>query len=325
MKHISIIGAGVAGLWTALLARHKGFDVTVYDKDDKNLTQGCSYRAGGMLAFHCEADNKKDTITQQGKQSLALWQEHFSDCVTQNGSLLLASDNDKDQLRYFETATTDFKKLTTADIVQLEPDLKGRFDHGLFYKNEAHLEPRICLKKLLEKCIALGVIIHFNHFVDTSNSKDITINTTGLWGKKNLLTLRGVKGEMIVVHSKEINFIRPIRLLHPHHPIYIVPRPDNHYMIGATTIESETSTPKNNISVQSAGILLTQAFHAHPAFGEAEIIEMNVGYRPAFNNNKPQIIHQDGIYYLNGLYRHGWTVAPALANALVEKIVQENT
>ncbi len=325
MKHISIIGAGVAGLWTALLARHKGFDVTLYDKDDKNLTEGCSYRAGGMLAFNCEADSKNDTITLQGKQSLALWQEHFSDCITQNGSLLLASRNDKDQLRYFDTVTTDFKKLTALDIAQLEPDLGGRFDHGLFYTNEAHLEPRICTKKLLEKCIALDVAIHFNHSIDTLNPNHITIDTTGLWGKKNLTSLRGVKGEMIVVYSKDIHFIRPIRLLHPHHPIYIVPRPDNHYMIGATTIESDKTPHNQNISVQSAGILLTQAFHIHPAFGEAEIIEMNVGYRPAFNDNKPQIIHQDGIYYLNGLYRHGWTVAPALANALVEKIVQENT
>jgi glycine oxidase len=325
MKHISIIGAGVAGLWTALLARQKGFDVTLYDKNDNTLTQGCSYRAGGMLAFHCEADSKNDTITQQGKQSLALWQEHFADCITQNGSLLLARPNDKDQLRYFDTVTTDFKKLTALDIAQLEPELEGRFEHGLFYTNEAHLEPRLCLEKLLQKCIALGVDIHFNHSIDTFNPHHITINTTGLCAKKNLTALRGVKGEMIVVKCHDIHFMRPIRLLHPHHPIYIVPRPDNHYMIGATTIESDTAINSQNISVQSAGILLTQAFHLHPAFGEAEIIEMNVGYRPAFNNNKPQIMHQDGIYYLNGLYRHGWTIAPAVASELVEKIVKENS
>jgi glycine oxidase len=324
MKHISIIGAGVAGLWCGLLARKKGFNVTIYEQDNKNLTQSCSYRAGGMLAFNCEADSKNDSITVYGKKSLLLWQKNFPDLIMQKGSLLLAPNNDKDQLRYFEKVTSNFKKLTPHDITTLEPDLEKRFDHGLFYQNEAYLEPRLCIEKLLEQCFALGVEIKFNHYIDKSNKKDITIDTTGLWGKKNLYNLRGVKGEMIVVKCPDIRFMRPIRLLHPHHPIYIVPRPNNHYMIGATTIESENSTVTHNISVQSAGILLTQAFHVHPAFGEAEIIEMNVGYRPAFDNNKPQIITKEGIYYLNGLYRHGWTVAPALAEELIEKVFSEH-
>jgi glycine oxidase len=323
MKQISIIGAGVAGLWTALLAQQKGFSVTLYEQDNAQLTQGCSFRAGGMLAFHCEADSKKDTVTRYGKQSLALWQEHFPECITQNGSLLLASHHDKDQLRYFENVTTDFKKLTADAIALLEPELEGRFACGLFYQSEAHLEPRLCTEKLLKKCLDVGVILKFNHYIDKPKASHIHIDTTGLWGKRHLYNLRGVKGEMIVVKCPDIHFIRPIRLLHAHHPLYIVPRPDNHYMIGATTIESENTKISHHISVQSAGVLLTQAFHVHPAFGEAEIIEMNVGYRPAFNDNKPQIIHKDGIYYFNGLYRHGWTTAPALANELIDRIIKE--
>ena len=302
------------------MALQKGFKVTVYDQDDKALTQGCSSRAGGMLAFNCEADGKNDIITQYGKQSLELWQQNFPNLITQKGSLLLAPQNDKDQLRYFEKVTNDFKRVTLTDIDLLEPELDGRFEHGLFYTHEAHLEPRLCMAALLKKCYALGIDIKFNHHIDKPNLHHINIDTTGLWGKKTLYNLRGVKGEMIIVKCPEIHFLRPIRLLHPHHPIYIVPRSDNHYIIGATTIESENTKISNNISLQSAGILLTQAFHLHPAFGEAEIIDMYVGYRPAFEDNKPQIIHKENIYYLNGLYRHGWTIAPALANELVTMI-----
>jgi glycine oxidase len=321
MKHISIIGAGVAGLWTAFLAQKQGFFVTLYDQDNKALTQGCSHRAGGMLAFHCEADSKKDMMTIYGKKSLTLWQKFFPDLITQNGSLLLAPNNDKDQLRYFEQVTTDFTKLTPADIALLEPDLGNRFQHGLFYKTEAYLEPRLCIEKLRTECLELGVQIYFNHYIDRPNANSICVNTTGLWGKKNLNRLRGVKGEMIVIKCPDVNLSRPVRLLHPHHPIYIVPRPDNHYMIGATMIESEKTLVNQHISLQSAGILLTQAFHLHPAFAEAEIIEMNVGYRPAFDDNKPQIMHLNDVYYLNGLYRHGWTIAPALAEELVTMLM----
>lgn len=323
MKHISIIGAGVAGLWTAFLARHRGFTVTLYEQDDEKLSQSCSYRAGGMLAFNCEADSKTDIVTQQGKRSLELWHHYFPNLVVQNGSLLLAPHHDRDQLRYFENVTTDFQKLTASDIARLEPDIANRFEHGLFYHTEAHLEPRICLEKLLSQCNNLGVDMRFNHRFDDINkmqSNQIYIDTTGLWAKSNINNLRGVKGEMIIVKAPDIFFSRPIRLLHPHHPIYIVPRQNHIFMIGATTIESESKHTHHHITVQSAGILLTQAYHLHPAFGEAEIIEMNVGYRPAFNDNKPQIIYQDNIYYLNGLYRHGWTIAPALCEELLNKI-----
>ncbi|MFT6072606.1 MAG: glycine oxidase [Alphaproteobacteria bacterium] len=320
MKQISIIGAGVAGLWTAILAHQHHYKVTIYEQDDESLTQGCSYRAGGMLAFNCEADSKNDIITSLGQQSLVLWQKFFPKLITQNGSLLLTYPQDKDQLRYFEKTTLNYHNLDQNTINTLEPALESRFGHGLYFYNEAHLEPRLCLTALRDYCQGLGIEIHFNTKITAPMPNTITIHTTGLWGQQDLTSLRSVKGEMIIVKCPDLTLTRPVRLLHPHHPIYIVPRPDNHYMIGATTIETQGQSHHNFISVQSAGTLLTQAFNIHPAFGEAEIIEMNVGYRPAFADNKPQIIEKQGIYYLNGLYRHGWTIAPALANELMQKI-----
>lgn len=321
---VSIIGAGIAGLWVALCARQKGYAVTIYEQDSAELTGGCSYRAGGMLAFNCEADCLDDPVTSYGQKSLALWQKFLPEMITQNGSLLLTTPQDQDQLRYFQKVTKDFEIVGHDKISDLEPDLEGRFSHGLYFTNEAHLEPRCCQKSLVKLCQEMGVIIYFNTPKYDLDPDEINIDTTGLWVKKNTTfdfkSLRGVKGEMVVIKCPDINFTRPVRLLHPHHPIYIVPYQDNHYMIGATTIESASEIKSNNLSLRSAGILLTQAFNVHPAFGEAEIIDMNVGYRPAFNDNKPAIFKQDNVYYLNGLYRHGWTVAPALADELVQKL-----
>ena len=60
--------------------------------------------------------------------------------------------------------------------------------------------------------------------------------------------------------------------------------------------------------------LLTAAYALHPAFGEAEIVEIGTGVRPAFP--RQPAAHPAGAaatLYVNGFYRHGFLLAPALA------------
>lgn len=53
---------------------------------------------------------------------------------------------------------------------------------------------------------------------------------------------------------------------------------------------------------------------AHPAFGEAEIVETGVGVRPAYPHNLPRVKRwKDGTITINGLYRHGFLLSPAMA------------
>jgi glycine oxidase len=113
-----------------------------------------------------------------------------------------------------------------------------------------------------------------------------------------------------VVRTREIALSRPVRLLHPRHPLYVVPWPDGRFMIGATVIESDDAGP---VSVRSALELLGAAYALHPAFGEAEILDAGAGVRPAFADNVPRIVVRGRTLYVNGLYRHGFLLAPALA------------
>jgi glycine oxidase len=86
-------------------------------------------------------------------------------------------------------------------------------------------------------------------------------------------------------------------------------------MVGATTIESEdTSGP----SVRSLGELATQLYHLHPGFCEAEILEINAGLRPAFPHHKPKVICTKKNLRINGLYRHGFLTAPAIAESVID-------
>ena len=146
-------------------------------------------------------------------------------------------------------------------------------------------------------------------------SADVVVDCRGWAARAALPELRGVRGEMLLARTREISLKRPVRLLHPRFPLYVVPRADGVFMIGATMIES---ADKGGVSVRSAIELLSAAYALHPAFGEAEILEMCADVRPAFPDNEPRIVERGGRIYVNGAYRHGFLLAPDLARRAAE-------
>ena len=49
-------------------------------------------------------------------------------------------------------------------------------------------------------------------------------------------------------------------------------------------------------------------------------MRQGAGARPAFPDNRPRIIARKGYIYVNGLYRHGFLLAPALAELVADYI-----
>jgi glycine oxidase len=144
------------------------------------------------------------------------------------------------------------------------------------------------------------------------------IDCRGLSASDAMQDLRGVKGEMLVIQSADIRLSRPVRLLHPRIPIYLVPRGDGVFMLGATQIESGN---RQAASVRSVLELLSAAYALHPAFGEAEILEIGVDARPAFPDNLPRIRRRGDRLYVNGLFRHGFLLAPAMARMTADYLL----
>jgi glycine oxidase len=68
--------------------------------------------------------------------------------------------------------------------------------------------------------------------------------------------------------------------------------------------------------VRSALDLLGTAYAMHPAFAESEIVELSAGVRPALPDNVPRIIARGRHLMVNGAYRHGFLLAPALAEIM---------
>jgi glycine oxidase len=122
--------------------------------------------------------------------------------------------------------------------------------------------------------------------------------------------LRGVKGEMLILRCPAVTLRRPVRLLHPRFPLYVVPRGDGAFMLGATMLESGE---RHRVTARSVVELLNAAYALHPAFGEAEILEMGADARPAFPDNLPRLRARENGVAVNGLFRHGFLLSPALA------------
>ena len=305
MVDVSIIGAGVAGLCMATEIAERCGTVQLYDRKPSIGAHACSWWAGGMLAPFCEGMNAEEPVVRLGQQAAGWW-DKYAGGVNHNGSLVLALGRDKSELNQFARRTTRMDVVNGEQIAVMEPDLSNRFSTGLFCASEAHLDPRNALTTLLMKLQTKGISV--NTTPPPMGSK--TIDCRGLSARDALTDLRGVKGEMLVLKCPDIILSRPIRLLHPRIPIYIVPREDGVFMLGGTMIET---TERGRITARSMLELLSAAYALHPAFGEAEVLEIGVDARPAFPDNLPRIRKRGNVIYANGLYRHGFLLAPALA------------
>jgi glycine oxidase len=303
---VTIIGAGVAGSWHALMLRQAGFDVCLYERGDETGLGSTGYWAGGMLAPFCEGEAAEPVVTRLGLRSIDLWRAQTS--VTQsNGTLVVAHRRDRADFERFARLTRGHARLDTDAIAELEPALAGRFDDALFFRDEAHVEPRKALPDLHRRLSEAGVAIRYATPCDPGDIERLSIDCRGIAASDP--ELRPVKGEMIVVETNDIALRRPVRLIHPRWPLYIIPRDDGRFMIGATTIEAADT----HVSVRSALELLSMAYAMHPAFAEARIVEIGAGLRPAFPDNLPRISISGTRIAVNGLYRHGFLLAPALA------------
>ncbi|QIB36079.1 glycine oxidase ThiO [Ancylobacter pratisalsi] len=316
---VKVVGAGVAGLTCAHALALRGAQVTVVERKSAS-GQGCSWYAGGMLAPWCERESAEPLVAEMGLESLDYWRREVPDVPTE-GSLVLAQPRDLPDLRRFSRRTTNYEWIDGQRLAALEPDLEGRFDQGLFFPTEAHLEPRKALAALTRKLTGqFGIDMRYeadgyDEADDQADQSDVVIDCRGLAARDQLADLRGVKGEMLVLYSTEIALKRPVRMLHPRIPVYIVPRGDGHFMIGATSIENDE---RGRVTGRSMLELLSAVYALHPAFGEAEIVEIGADVRPAFPDNLPRIRRRGKTIYVNGFYRHGYLLAPALARRVAE-------
>lgn len=313
MTEFTVIGAGVAGLCVATELANRGAAVRIVDRVLDPGPHACSWWAGGMLAPFCEGESAEEPVVRLGQEAADWWEAQGCD-VMRNGSLVVALGRDRKELDRFARRSDAYEHISADGIANLEPDLSGRVNHGLFFASEAHLDPRAALAILTQNLADKDILI------DQAAPSELgeVIDCRGLAARDALSDLRGVKGEMLILRCPDIVLERPVRLLHPRIPLYIVPRDDGVFMLGATVIEA---TERTRITARSMLEMLSSAYALHPAFGEAEILEIGTDARPAFPDNLPRIRRRGRTIYANGLFRHGFLLAPALARQVADLVL----
>ncbi|GAA4120991.1 glycine oxidase ThiO [Aminobacter aganoensis] len=317
---VLIRGAGVAGLTLAHELATRGAEVTVVEKR-RQIAGNASWHAGGMLAPWCERESAEEAVLSLGRDAADWWNAALPGHVMRNGTLVVAPARDAAELDRFGRRTSAFRQIDAEAVTALEPDLEGRFGRALFFAQEAHLDPRKVLLGLKEKLVQMGVRFEFGFgAVQAPGSPGIEVDCTGMADTRP--GLRGVRGEMLILRTTEVSLARPVRLLHPRIPVYVIPRSGNLFMVGATMIENDATRP---ITTRSVMELLNAAYALHPAFGEAKLVETGVGVRPAFADNLPRVERDGNTIRINGLYRHGFLLAPAIARQAAGLILGHET
>ena len=154
---VTIIGAGVAGLWAAWAVLEEGLRPRLIDRSGAPGPHGCSWWAGGMLAADCEGALAEPVVVSHGRNAAAAWAAVTE--VTERGTLVLAPVGHRAELDAFAGRTLGHDLVDGAGIARLEPGLEGSHRHGLLFKHEAHIEPRRALANLVAHLADKGVEI----------------------------------------------------------------------------------------------------------------------------------------------------------------------
>ncbi len=316
--------------WQLARAGHR---VTVADPASGPAEPGAAaFTAAGMLSPLAEQEHAEPEVAALGWRSLALWPAIAAalgqpGLVKTEGSLLLAHGSDQGAARRVLARLAEGPEPLDRVALQalepaLAPDLKAWLLPG-----EGQLLPRELLAALAEQAAdvdwlwgrrAVAVRPHMLELDDGRRlDADLVIDTRGLGARPDLPDLRGVRGEILWLHAPGVVLNRPVRLLHPRHRVYLVPRPGDVIVVGASEVESEDRSP---VSLRSAVELMAAAHSVLPALAEARIVHMETNLRPAFADHRPRIDHQPGLLRINGLFRHGWLLAPALAEKALQHV-----
>ena len=333
-----ILGAGLMGRLLAVELARQGHRIDIYDAGSPAAETSAARVAAAMLAPLAESVITERGVVRMGHYGLARWPKMLAALsepvfFQQAGTLIVWHRQDAAEAqrltRQLETNQSivpelpALQKLDSTALAQADPTLANRFAQGLYLPGEGQLDNRQLLAALAVEMDRLSVRSHWHapqsleaFTPGAPGQPDWVLDCRGLGAKGDWPALRGVRGEVVRIHAPDVTLQRPTRLVHPRYPIYIAPKEDHLFVIGATEIESDDLSPA---SVRSTLELLSAAYAVHPGFAEGRVLELATQCRPTLPDNLPAIRQpRKGVLEINGLYRHGFMISPALLDVTLE-------
>ena len=347
--NIGIAGAGLMGRLLAWQLLRRGHRVTLFDRDTQDGRASAARVAAAMIAPYSEVAGGERQVFDWGLSALTRWPELLDELKAdtgidvyfqKRGSVVVAHGRDRGNLDHFQQMLqhavpehqAQIHALNRGQLHELEPELSAQFDGGLWLEDEGTLDNRELLNALSRAIRKLGGPLdsEWRSGVVVDNVSvsriecggevfefDLAIDARGVGAKPQLHDLRGVRGEVLWVHAPEVNLTRPVRLMHPRYQLYIAPKRDHVYVIGATQIESESMAP---ITVRSSLELQSALYSVHTGFAEATVLDAFANCRPGFMDNLPRIYKSPGLLRVNGLFRNGYLLSPFMLDMSLQCI-----
>jgi glycine oxidase len=334
---IGIAGAGLLGRLLAFTLTRQGHAVHVHDPAEGSQARAAAgWTAAGMLSPLAELESADDRVFRWGLRSLDLWPRIVRELATpvefhRDGSLLVAHREDGGTARRVlellarkAPAGHHAEPLSAQRLAQLEPALRPG-PQGWLLPGEGRIHTVQAMQALLAGAAGAqwhwssrveGVEPHALQLPGGRERFDWVFDVRGL-GARPQLPVRGVRGEIFWLQAPGLGLQRPVRLLHARHRVYLVPRAPDLVVVGASEIESEDRSP---VTVRTTVELLAAAHSIVPALAEARIVHCESNLRPALPDNQPLLETVPGMTRINGLFRHGWLIAPALVESALESL-----
>src|SRR4051794_12809077 len=353
---VVVLGAGAIGTAVAWRCAQRGLTVTLVDPGSQ---RGAWHTAAGMLAPITELHYTEAALLRLNLGSLARYPE-FAAAVTEDsgrptgfhrsGTLLAAWDGaDLAALRDLHAFALGLgvaaDLLTGRELRELEPALAAGLPGGLLAAGDHQVDPRLLHAALLDAGRRRGVQVVESLgavLVDRDRVRGVRITggaviasryvvlAAGCWSglvdgipAAAVVPVRPVKGQTLRLRLPGRARMRHVvRAAVKGSPIYVVPRPDGQFVVGASSEEKGFDQQPRAGAVYE---LLRDAQTILPELGEAVLEEVSTGLRPGSPDNAPIVgaTPIDGLIAATGHYRNGILLTPVTADGVASLICEE--
>jgi glycine oxidase len=351
-SRVLVVGGGVIGLSCAWQLAHHGHQVTLVAPAPGH--DGASWVAAGMLAPVTEAQFGEADLTALLLEGASRWKK-FATALedvsgqdvgfNESGTVTVAL-NASDRaaldhlLAYQHSLGLTAHRRSASECRSLVPGLSPALRGGLEVPGDHQVDNRALLAALLKACEASRVRTIVDSVTSVRPGPEVALrggdrvdadhillaagaslpHVDGLAGA-GLPEVRPVKGHILRLGPSASTptadmLPRTVRGLVRGRSIYLVPRRDGTVVVGATVEERGYDTVVQAGAVQQ---LLSDARDLVPGVDEMELLEAQVGLRPATSDNSPCIgwTKLEGVAVATGHYRNGMLLAPLTADAVV--------
>ncbi len=355
LPKVAVVGAGIEGAGAAFyLTTKHGIVPSLFDPDPYS---GASQVAAGMLAPVAEAVYGEERLLEMMLEAAREW-TRLDDALRAaglesgyrgGGSLLVASGaNDVAEIErtyaYYQRLGLAVRRLRAAEARELEPALSPSSGPALYTEIDNQVDNRVAHRSLLAGALKAGATLENRRVAEVSRrgSTWVLIDDQGGEHRADKVVIAaGVRsGEIEGLPSYMKKALRPIRgqvlrlrsapgagpslvvrSLWDGRLVYVVPRTSGEVVIGASAEEVGFDATRK---ARSTYELLRDTFKVLPGLGEADLEEVNVGFRPGTADNFPILGEAEpGLYLDTGHFRHGILLASITGRWIAEAVADD--